>query len=135
MNSAAWQILALREDMHRVWGRFDHGKPGITSEQIYVLLGLVAVSFVVAVVWLWLARREAKTFVANSSAKLFRELCAEHRLGFRNRRLIRRLAAARGVTDTASMFLEPRYYSLEELPETLHRDRSEICRLRDKLFD
>ena len=73
-------LLAARMDDHRVWGRFDHEKPGFSASQLLWLLGIVALLVVAVAIKHAIKRRAARTFTSDSSSKLFRELCAAHGL-------------------------------------------------------
>jgi hypothetical protein len=64
--------------MHRVWGRFDHERPGISSHQLAIALAVVLMAAIATVVWRFRKTRAARTFTSDSSTKLFRELCAAY---------------------------------------------------------
>jgi hypothetical protein len=127
-------VLATREEMHRVWGRFDHQRPGISTNLLAIFVIAVVVVIIAAVVWRELKRRAARTFRADSSAKLFRELCAAHGIKRSSRRLLKQLAEARGVSDPATLFVEPRYFEAQSLPRELKASAKELRLLDETLF-
>ena len=90
-------LLAARPDSARVWGRFDHQRPTFGSTGWMIVAGLVALLAAAALLSHWLSKRRQRDFWYDSSSRLFRELCRAHRLDLANRRLMQKLAAARGV--------------------------------------
>jgi hypothetical protein len=131
---AALILLATREEMHRVWGRFDHERPGISANQIAIAILTVAVVVAATIVRRLSKRRAARTFSTDSAAKLFRDLCAAHGISRSSRRLLQQLAEAHGVGDPATLFVEPRYFDSRKLPVELKASASELQRLCEKLF-
>jgi hypothetical protein len=123
-------LLAARP----VWGRFDHQRPGFDATHLWVVLGIVALIIGAAVAAYRSSRHRKSVFDVDSPAKLFRELCQAHQLSFRSRRLLKRLAAARGITDPARLFLEAQHFEAAHLPKKLQSAANEIRRLRDRLF-
>jgi hypothetical protein len=117
-----------------VWGRFDHQRPRFDSTHWWILLGC-AVLFSCFVVAIYRSSRRIKSeFDCDNHIKLFRELCRAHRLSFANRRQLRRLASARGISEPARLFIEPKHFETTHLPESMQSAADEIRRLRDRLF-
>ena len=127
-------LFAARMEDHRVWGRFDHEKPGFSASQLLWLLGIVALLVVVAAIKQIIKRRAARTFTSDSSSKLFRELCAAHGLRRAARKLLRRLADARGLKNAAALFVEPQHFDAGTLPIELRSNAAELERLSRRLF-
>jgi hypothetical protein len=127
-------LLATREEMHRVWGRFDHQRPGFNPSQLVFLFTGIVVAIAAAVVWRVLKRRGARMFSSDSAAKLFRELCAAHGINRSGRRLLKQLADASGVSDPATLFVEPRYFQAEKIPRELRTSANELRLLGETLF-
>ena len=123
-------VLAARP----VWGRFDHERPSFDATHWWILLGVFVLFSGFAVAIYRSSRRGTSEFDADSHAKLFRELCRAHRLSYRSRRRLRRLASARGIAEPARLFIEPKHFEAAHLPETLQSAEREIRRLRDRLF-
>src|SRR3972149_2045518 len=94
-------LLAGRQDLHRVWGRFDHQHPSDGASQMLIVVGMAAVAAVAVLIWFRITRRPERHFVSNSGARLFRELCQAHGLSHSRRRLLKRLAAARELASPA----------------------------------
>jgi hypothetical protein len=128
-------LFASRQEMHRVWGRFDNERPGISSSQWMILIGVVVLVLLAGMVWRIAKQRSARTFSSDSCAKLFRELCAAH--GFRraSRRLLKRLAEARGVSNPAMLFIEPQHFDATSLPVELKSSSKELRQIGEMLFD
>lgn len=132
----SWLVLfASRQEMHRVWGRFDHERPGISSGQWMIVIGVVALALLAGMVWRVAKRRSTRTFSADSSAKLFRELCAAHGLRRASCRLLKRLAEARDVANPAMLFIEPQHFDAKSLPGELKSSSKELRRIGEMLFD
>jgi len=127
-------LLATRQDLHRVWGRFDYQRPSDGTSQLLIVVGMGVVAAAALLIWSLVARRPPRHFVSNSGARLFRELCHAHGLSFSTRRLLKRLAAARGLTTPAILFVEPQNFDTSSLPANLHPAANELQRLRAQLF-
>jgi hypothetical protein len=123
-------ILAARS----VWGRFDHERPRFDATHMWTILSIAALVVGLAVVSYRSSRRARREFDVDSATKLFRELCRAHRLSFGNRQLLKRLAAARSLSDPALLFVEPRHFDITHLPDQLRQSAEQIRRLRDRLF-
>jgi hypothetical protein len=128
-------LLAARPDSARVWGRFDHQRPTFGSTGWMIVAGLVALLAAVALLSNWLSKRRQRDFWYDSSSRLFRDLCRAHRLNLANRRLMQKLASARGVDNAAALFVEPNYFDFKSLPETLKSSDGELLHLRHELFE
>jgi hypothetical protein len=127
-------LLAFGRDLPRVWGRFDHQRPADGITQLLVIVGLAVLAVLVVIVWLRATRRPRRQFVSNSQARLFRELCQAHDLGYSHRRLLKRLAAARGVAVPAMLFVDPKHFDTANLPASLDASANEVRRLRALIF-
>jgi hypothetical protein len=121
--------------MHRVWGRFDHGRPTDAANEMLLLAAMAVLLAVVLAAWLRASRRPKRRFLTSSSRQLFRELSRAHELSFSKRRLLKRLAAARGVASPALLFVEPNYFDASTLPSGLQPAAKDLQRLRQLLFD
>ena len=125
-----FQLLAVRP----VWGRFDHERPVFDITYLWIILGILALLIGATVVAYWSSQRGKSDYDTDSHTSLFRELCRAHQLSFASRRLLKRLAAARGITEPARLFLEPNHFEAAHLPDDLQYRAREISRLRDRLF-
>jgi hypothetical protein len=134
-DSIQWLwVLAARQDMHRVWGRFDHVHTSAT-DQLLIVLGALALLSIVLFVWRLVARRAVRTFSCDSSWRMFGELCAAHRLNLSSRRLLKRLAATRQLASPTMLFVQPEHFETNTLPDSLQSAAAEIQKLRSVLFD
>jgi hypothetical protein len=127
-------LLASREEMHRVWGRFDNESPAISANQWLIVVGAIALAVLAGMISSIAKRRSTKTFSSDSSGKLFRELCAIHGLKRASRRLLKRLAEARGVANPAMLFVEPQHFDTKGLPSELRSSAKELRQLSERLF-
>lgn len=127
-------LLAARQDLHRVWGRFDHERPGFGTSHIVTVAAALALLIAMALIWRRMARRSAREYSCDSRGRLFRELCGAHRLSRASRRLLKRLASARGVANPAMLFIEPAYLDATNLPAQLRSSTAELQMLREALF-
>jgi hypothetical protein len=127
-------MLSTRQEDFRVWGRFDHGKSNGTEELI-VLAGITALLLLIAMASRIYLHRSQRTFASDNSARLFRELASAHGLNRAARRLLHRLALARGVANPALLFVEPQHFESQGLPAEMQDSAAELRQLRAKLFN
>jgi hypothetical protein len=137
MTNFAWYpllSLASREETHRVWGRFDNQPGGLNPFHVSIAIIVIALLALAAMVWQVLQRRATQSFSCDSSAKLFRELCAAHRLTSAGRRLLKRLAEARGIANPTLLFVEPHHFAVDDLPPELKAQSKELRKLEQILY-
>jgi hypothetical protein len=127
-------VLAVDQDAFRVWGRFDHGKASDGAGQLMMIAGIAALLLLIAMVWRLFGTRSTKTYETSSPVRLFRELCAAHRLKRSERRLLRHLSTARALNNPAMLFVEPQHFETKNLPPHLKTSAAELRALRAKLF-
>jgi hypothetical protein len=128
-------LLAENPDDFRVWGRFDNQRPGFGTAEWTVLIGALTLLMLIAATSYIIAKRRRSEFLHNSPKRLFHDLCRAHHLHMRNRRLLKKLAAARGVENAAELFVDPQYFDAADLPQALQSAESELRQLRHTLFD
>jgi len=126
------QLLAL-QDYSDEWSRLAR----LFSFVSYELLILVAVTLlvVVTIAWQTISRRRRRDFAYDSPPRLFADLCRAHKLNWSNRRLLKHLAAARGLKCPATLFVEPDYFDMTNVPPVLKSSAAELRQLRHRLFD
>jgi hypothetical protein len=107
--------------------------PDIGPYELLVLSSLT-VLVVIAMVWRRVSRRR-RDFDYNSPPRLFSELCRAHKLTWSSRRLLKQLAAARDLKSAATLFVEPDYFDVTNLPHALKPSARELRELRHMLFD
>ncbi|MCH7752164.1 MAG: hypothetical protein IH898_08430 [Planctomycetes bacterium] len=66
--------------------------------------------------------------------KLFRQLCAAHKLNFSSRRLLLQLATALEMPQPAALFVTPAAFRRSELPPQLQGEAERIKKLAHRLF-
>lgn len=101
----------------------------------WVIVGTIAVLAIVAV-WVvarrWLGEGSAR--MHNSPKALFAELCRAHGLASGERQLLLALAECRQLAQPSDVFVHPIYFDDIQLPPLLAPRKSELVRLRDRLF-
>ena len=129
-------VLASWDDTTSVWGRFDgqHGGPLFGAREFTILSGVIAVA-AVTFLWQWIDRRRPQDFRCNRPSRLFDELCKAHRLDRSSRRVLKQLAACRGLTDAGVLFIEPDHFDTSRIPAELTTSAKQIRQLRHQLFD
>ncbi|HEX4414163.1 MAG TPA: hypothetical protein VH107_11085 [Lacipirellulaceae bacterium] len=129
-------LLAQTPDDYRVWGRFDHQPVTNGIPQWMLIFGVTAILLaIIALVQAVRARRARREFWHDSPKRLFQDLCRAHRLRPANRRLLKKIAAARGVEYASELFVEPRHFEEADLPATLAESTRDVRQLRHALFD
>jgi hypothetical protein len=128
-------LLAENPDDFRVWGRFDNQRAGFGVAEWSVLIGALTLLLAIVVTSYVVAKRRRSEFLNNSPKRLFHDLCRAHQLHMRNRRLLKKLAAARGVENAAELFVDPKYFDAADLPQALQSTATELRKLRRILFD
>jgi hypothetical protein len=96
-----------------------------------VILALVVLGIVVAV---QIYKRHDYSKPCDDPRKLFRQLCAAHKLNFRSRRLLLQLAAAHHLPQPSALFVTPAAFQTSELPPQLLQEEVRIKELAAKLF-
>ena len=104
------------------------------AREAWTVLGLTAVLLAALLVWHFISSRASGRLPSNNPRTLFRELCRAHHLGASNRRLLMRLAVARGLASPAILFVNPKYFDTEDLPEVFSEKSEQLIQLRRQLF-
>lgn len=128
MNS--WQLLATL-DPDGIGGHFDR----LPNTYELLILGSVTLLVIITIAWQAIARRHKRDFDFNRPPRLFADLCRAHKLNRSNRRLLKQLAAARGLKIAATLFVEPDYFDMTNVPPALKPTANDLRQLRHKLFD
>jgi hypothetical protein len=100
-----------------------------------LILAAVTLLVIVTIVWQTISRRRQRDFEYDRPARLFADLCRAHKLNWSSRRLLKHLAAARGLKSPATLFVEPIYFDMTNVPPALKPSAAELRQLRHKLFD
>jgi hypothetical protein len=129
-------LIAENPDDFRVWGRFDNQPSTSGIPQWMLIIGGAALLLaIIGMVHGVLTRRKRREFWCDNSARLFQELCRTHRLNSASRRLLKKVAAARGIEHATELFVEPKYFENTDLPSTLHASARDLRQLRHTLFE
>jgi hypothetical protein len=100
-------------------------------------LAWAAVGVAILCLGMWLVRRALRgnsNGSYHSRAQLFQSLCKAHRLTWAERRLLRRLAQARGLGDPTILFVEPGHFVMSPLPSAVARHTDRLSALQQRLF-
>jgi hypothetical protein len=125
-----WQFLATL-DSDGIGGHFDR----LPNMYELLILGSVTLLVVITIAWQAIARRRKRDFDFNRPPRLFADLCRAHKLNRSDRRLLKLLAAARGLKIAATLFVEPDYFDTADLQPSLKPAANDLRQLRHKLFD
>ena len=104
-----------------------------TGEVVYglmILAGIVVAIFILSVVRNHRRQREGYA----SPLGLFLNLCRAHKLKWRERWLLWRLARIEQFSDPARLFLEPEWFANSSLPRELRQHAAKLKSIRDRLF-
>src|SRR5262249_41768320 len=113
------------------WSRIGRALSFISYELL--LLIAVTVLVIVTIVWQTISRKRRRDFAYDSPPRLFADLCRAHRLNWSHRRLLKHLAAARGLKCPTELFVEPEHFDMINVPAALRPSANELRQLRHKL--
>lgn len=128
---ALW-LLAQHSRWRHLGDRFGGGT-GLSMTDVLLLVAAV----VLAIFGVFVLQRFAPhqhSGMYNDPRQLFRELCRSHGLGRSHRRLLKRLAAWRGLKHPAMVFVTPECFETVALPPELAGEAYAVGQLRMKLF-
>jgi hypothetical protein len=129
-------LLAQTPDDYRVWGRFDNQPVTKGIPQWMLIFGVTAILLAtIALFQSVRARRLRREFRHDNPKRLFQDLCRAHRLKPANRRLLKKMAAARGLEHATDLFVEPSHFDEAGLPTSLAASARDVRQLRHALFD
>jgi hypothetical protein len=126
------QLFAAQNYSHE-WDRLAELLNAGTCEVL--ILAAVTLLVIGTIVWQSISRRRRRDFEYDRPPRLFADLCRAHKLNWSNRRLLKQLAAARGLKCPASLFVEPEYFDMTNVPAALKPSAGELRQLRHQLFD
>lgn len=126
------QLLAAQNYSHE-WDRLAHLLNAGTCEVL--ILAAVTLLVIATIVWQRISRRRRRDFDYDRPQRLFADLCRAHKLNWSNRRLLKQLAAARHLKCPATLFVEPDYFDMTNVPAALKSSAGELRQLRHMLFD
>jgi hypothetical protein len=134
MTQLAVPILAAdASTMWRLGDRFPQGGSQFNWPSVAIVAG-IAVAVVLAA-WLvlrWLSLHERR--ITNSPRRLFKELCAVHRLSYRERSLLARLAQHHRLALPGVLFVEPALWNSDQLGSGWQARTVELDSLRKRIF-
>lgn len=127
------RLVAQASPVMHLGDRFRPGQAGSNGTALWLIL--VAAAGSLALSWLAvqaITRRRER--LRHSPWRLFRDLCAAHRLTRRQCQLLRRLAQARQLPQPALLFLDPQPWDLARQEPLDPRTRQELEALKRQLF-
>jgi hypothetical protein len=104
------------------------------TEMLCIMAAIVAVGVVLLLFERFVRNRHNRA-TYNSPNELFRELCRVHRLDRSSRRLMKRLAAERGLASPSFLFVEPEAFNLATLPATWEDYAEQVKQIHHQLFE
>ncbi|QEG35665.1 hypothetical protein [Bythopirellula goksoeyrii] len=109
------------------------GPPMELADFVPYVAGLLLVVGLVAAFVAYRRRNDLER-PCTDSQKLFRELCQAHQLDQGTQKLLSKLAVAFQLAQPAEVFVSPRVFSPDQLPEHLRAEAARIVELRERLF-
>ena len=128
------RLIAASPEQLQAWGRFAEERSIVTHKQGTFLISACAILLVSALISYWLTKRRQNEFWQDSPTRLFHDLCRGHQLELATRRLLKKLALARGLESAAELFIEPNYFNPAGLPPAFEPSAHELQRFRRTLF-
>jgi hypothetical protein len=125
---SGWQIALLKNWIGLAAVGRSNG-----ADEFLGTIGLFALLFVGIILVRQIAEQYQEDRYDDPNA-LFRELCRKHHLGFANKRLLKRLAAAWELEEPALLFVQPERFETENLPLDLRNQGSRLAQLQKRLF-
>ena len=104
------------------------------TKEVWTIFIVMGVLVTTALLWQLFTSRAYGRLPSNSPRGLFRELSRAHGLNRIERRLLKRLAAARGLSPPVLIFIQPERFSTVDLPDDLAEHAGEIARIEGILF-
>ncbi len=130
----SWLVLAEQDRWRELGAGFRGDRAKLDMHDVWIaIFALIAVVCGILILARITARQDTRR-VFNSPSKLFRTLCAEHRLTAVERKLLQQLSRAAGGGQPAILFLTPSAFALREIPKSLRARAGEIAALSTKLF-
>src|SRR5262245_27773720 len=130
-NQSLWLLAAWRTNWR---DSFDGVYFKSNTEEVWLIFSVTGVLVVSVLLWQLFTSWVNGRLPSNSPRGLFRELCRAHRIDRAGRRLLKRLAVARGITPPVLLFVHPECFSVADLPDDLNDHAMEIVRLDEILF-
>ena len=97
----------------------------------FIVLAVIGIAIAVGV---QIYKRRDYSKPCDDPLKLFRQLCAAHKLNFSSRRLLLQLATALEMPQPAALFVTPAAFREGEFPPQLQGEAERIKELAQRLF-
>jgi len=136
MNAFAsgFVLLAQYSRWKHMGDQFRRSGPRMDMADLMPVLIIAAIVVIGIVVAVRFYKRRDYSEPCDDPGKLFRQLCAAHKLRFQSRRLLLQLAAARDMPHPGALFVTPSAFETDNLPPQLCDQASRIKELAAKLF-
>lgn len=128
----AW-LLAQHDRLQGLSQRFQTG--GYHVDAAHVAMFAAALLMLTIVLWrVTRSKRFSDEQPFHNPRRLFLDLCHLHELDWSSRRLLWKLAQARGGDHPAQVFLEPSWLDAQQLPRGLATAAPAFARIQTQLF-
>jgi hypothetical protein len=134
LTSYAMFLLAEQDRMQDLFRAFRATQAREGSEEVaYGLLILAGLLIVVLFLSMVIRQRRQREGYA-SPVRLFLNLCRAHKLKWRDRWLLWRLARMEQLDEPARLFLEPHWFASGGLPGELQQHAARLKSIHDRIF-
>ncbi len=136
MNASftAFTLLAQKSRWQHMGDGLYRSGPRAELSDLWPLLIVLAVIGVATALGVLIYKRRDYSLPCDNPHKLFRQLCAAHKLSFTNQRLLLRLATALAMPQPATLFVTPSAFASNDLPPQFRKQAQRIEALGQRLF-
>lgn len=133
-HSAAEILLAQRHNWQRLGDRFSGSNAKLDVGELVAILAACIVAGLLLWLLQWTAKWQEGKLDSPSPGRLFRDLCRAHKLRFKDRRLLKRLAQGSHIDHPVELFLKPEAFNIGRIPADLEHQATAILALAERLF-
>ena len=133
-NVSTLMLLAQLSKWQRLGDGLHRSGPRTELTDLLPLAIAVVVVGIVAFVAVQLYKRQDFSKPCDDAQKMFRQLCAAHKLDFGSRRLLQKLATSLEIANPAALFVTPSAFRESTLPESLRGEQARLLNLARRLF-
>ncbi len=130
----AISLLAQYSRWKRLGDGLHRSRPRMDLSDLLPFFIVLAVIGIAIAVGVQIYKRRDYSKPCDDPQKLFRQICAAHKLNFSSRRLLLQLATALQMPQPAALFVTPAAFHSSELPPQLQGEEKRISELAHQLF-
>ena len=130
----AISLLAQYSRWKRLGDGLHRSRPRMDLSDLLPFFIVLAVIGIAIAVGVQIYKRRDYSKPCDDPQKLFRQICAAHKLNFSSRRLLLQLATALEMPQPAALFVTPAAFRASELPSQLQGEAKRISELAHQLF-